>query len=62
MCQDPSLFFFISDPDQNKEDTPFISVVAYGVYIPLSRSIQFCILPNQDFEKNAKDLADLTEP
>ena len=29
----------IPDPDQNKEDTSFISAVAYGVYIPLSRPI-----------------------
>ena len=52
----------IPDPDQNKEDTSFISVVAYGVYIPLSRPIQFCPLPNQNFEKNAQDPADPAKP
>ena len=55
-------FSLIPDPDQNKEDTSFISVVAYGVYIPLSRPIQFCLLPNQNFEKNAKDLEDPAKP
>ena len=29
----------IPDPDQNKEDASFISVVAYDVYIPLSLPI-----------------------
>ena len=29
-------FSFFPDHDLNKEDTSFISVVAYGVYIPLS--------------------------
>ena len=57
MCQDPSHRFF-SDPDQNKEDTSFISVVAYGAYIPLSHLIQLCLLTNQNFEKNAYDPAD----
>ena len=55
-------FYLIPDPDQNKEDTSVISVVAYGVYIPLSRPIQFCPLPNQNFEKNAKHPADPAEP
>ena len=32
-------FSLIPDLDQNKEDTTFISVVAYGGYIPLSRPI-----------------------
>ena len=48
------------DPDENKEDTAFISVV--GVYIPLSHPIQFCPIPNQNFEKNVQDPADLAEP
>ena len=34
-----------------EKDTLFISVVAYGAYIPLSRPIQFCLLPYQNFEK-----------
>ena len=55
-------FSLIPDPDQNKEDTSFISVVAYGVYIPLSIQIQFCPLPNQNFEKIAQDHADPAEP
>ena len=42
-------FRLIPDPDQNKEDTPFISVVAYDVCIPVSRPIQFCLLSNQNF-------------
>ena len=46
-------FSLIPEPDQNKEDTAIISVVDYGVYIPLSRPIQFFPLPNQNFEKNA---------
>ena len=49
-------FSIIPDLDQNKEDTSFISVVAYGVYIPLARPTRFCLLTNQDFEKNAKIL------
>ena len=44
-------FSLIPDPEQNKEDTTIISVVDYGVYIPLSRPIQFFHLPNQNFEK-----------
>ena len=55
-------FALIPDSDQNKEDTSFISVVAYDVYIPLSRPSQFCLLPNQNFEKNAQDPADPAEP
>ena len=35
----PTKFSLIPDLDQNKEDTTFISTVAYGVYIPLSRPI-----------------------
>ena len=63
MCQDPThIFSLIPNPDQNKEDTSFISVVAYGAYNPLSRSIQFCLLPNQNFEKNDQVLADPAEP
>ena len=46
--------FFIPDPGQNKEDTSIISVVVYCVYIPLSRPIQFCPLPNQNFEKSPR--------
>ena len=45
-------FSLIPDPDHNKEDTSFISVVANDLYIPLSRPIQFCLLPSQKFEKN----------
>ena len=55
-------FSLIPNPDQGKEDTSFISVVAYDVYIPLSCSIQFCLLPNQNFEKNTQDPADPAEP
>ena len=44
-------FSLIPDPDQNKEDTSFISVVAYGVYIPLSRPIQFHHLPKPKFRE-----------
>ena len=50
------------DPDQNKENVSFISVVAYGVYIHIARPIQFCLLPNQNFEKNAENPADSEEP
>ena len=39
-------FSLIRDSDQNEEDTSFISVLTCGVNIPLSRSIQFCPLPN----------------
>ena len=46
-------FSLIPDPEQNKADTSILSVVGYGVYIPLSRPIQFCPLPDQNFEKNA---------
>ena len=55
-------FSLIPDPDQNKEDTPFISVVAYSVYIPLSRPIYFCSLPNQNFEKKCPRSCDPAEP
>ena len=55
-------FSLIPEPDQNKEDTTFISVLAYGVYIPLSPHIQFCLLSSQNFEKNAKDPADPAKP
>ena len=55
-------FSLIPDRDQNMEDTAFISVVAYGVYIPLSHPIQFCPIPSQNFETNAQDPADLTKP
>ena len=55
-------FYVMPDSDQNKEDTPFISAVAYSVYIPLSRLAQFCPLPNQNFEENAEDPADPAEP
>ena len=57
-----ALFPLIPDPDQNKVDTLFIFVVACGIYIALSRLIQFCLLPNQNFEKNAQDPADPEEP
>ena len=51
MYQDPRhLFSLIPDPDQNKKDTYFISVVAYGYYVTLSCPIQFCLLSNQNFE------------
>ena len=49
-------------PDQYKEDAFIISVVAYGVYIPLSCLIQLCPLPNQNFEKSVQDPADPAEP
>ena len=64
MCQDPHhLFSLISYPDQSKEDTSFISVIAYGVYIRISRPIQFCLLTNQNFEKkNAQNPANPAEP
>ena len=55
-------FSFIPDSDQNEEDTSFISVVACGVYIFLSRPIQFCLLLNPNFEKNTQDPADPAEP
>ena len=55
-------FSLIPDPDQNKEDTSCIAVVAYGVYIPLSRPTQFRLLSSQKFEKNAKDPADPAKP
>ena len=55
-------FSLILDPDQNKEDTSLISAVSYGVYIPLSRPIQFCPLSSQNFEKNAQDPGDPVEP
>ena len=57
----PSIFSLLPDPDQNREDASFISVVARGVYIPLSRPIQICPLPYQKFEKNARDPADPAE-
>ena len=55
-------FSFIPDYDQNKEDTSIISVLGCGIYIPLSRPIQLGPLPSQNFEKNAQDPADPTEP
>ena len=55
-------FSFILGPDQNKQHTPFISVAAYGVYVPLSRPLQFCPLLNQNFEKNVQDPADPAKP
>ena len=62
MCQDPNHLFFIPDPDQNEEDTSLISAVSFGVYILLSRPIQFCALPSQNFEKNAQDPGNPAEP
>ena len=56
------LFSLIPDSGQNKEDTSFISAAAYGVYILISSRIKVCLLPNQNFEKNAQDAADLAEP
>ena len=53
--------FLIPYCDQNKEDTSFNSVVAYGVNIPHARPIQFCLLPNHFFVKNVKDPADPAE-
>ena len=55
-------FSLTPDPDQNKGDTSFTAVVAYGVYIPVSRPIQLRPLPNQNWEKNAQDLAEPAEP
>ena len=55
-------FSLIPDPDQNEEDTSLISVVYYGVYIPLSRPIQLCPLTNLNFEKNTQDPEDPAEP
>ena len=55
-------FYLIPDPDKNKEDTSIISVVVYGVYIPLSHLIHFCPLPSQNFEENAKDPGDPAKP
>ena len=55
-------FSLIPNPDQNKTDTTFISVVAYGVYIPLLCPIQFCPLTKQNFLKNAQDPACPAEP
>ena len=52
----------IPDPKQNNENASFVSAVAYGVYISLSRPIHFCLLPKQNFEKNTKDPADPAEP
>ena len=48
-------FSLIPDPDENKEDTSFISVVAHRVYYPLLCPIQSCSLPEQNFEKNAQN-------
>ena len=50
------------DPDQKKEDTSFLSFVAYGVCIPLSFPIKFRPLPNRNFEENAKGPARIPEP
>ena len=55
-------FSLIPDSDQNRKDASFISVVAYGPNIPLSGAIQFCLLPNQNFEKNVQDPGDPAEP
>ena len=55
-------FYLIPDPDKNAEDASIISVVAYGVYIPLSRPIHFCPLPSQNFEENAQDPGDPAKP
>ena len=55
-------FYLIPDPYQNKEDTPFISVVACGRYIPLSYQISFYPLQSQSFEKNAQYPGDPAEP
>ena len=55
-------FSFIPNPDQNKVDTLFISVVAYGVYIPLLRPIQFRLQTNKNFEKMPKNLQILMNP
>ena len=55
-------FSLIPNPDENKDAKSFISVLAYGVYIPLSCPIQLCLLPSQNFEKNDQDPADPAEP
>ena len=55
-------FSLIPDPDQNNEDTSFISAVAYVVYTPRSCPIPFYSLPSQNFEKNAQDPVDPAKP
>ena len=55
-------FSFIPDPGQKKEDASIISVSVYVVFTPLSQPIQFCPLPNQNFEKNAQYPAYPMEP
>ena len=63
MCQDPDhLFPWFQILIQNKEAISFISVVTYGVFIPLSHPIHFCPLTNQKFEKHAQDPADPAKP
>ena len=52
----------IPDPDQNQEDATIISVVDYGVYIPISHPIHCFPLPNQNFEKMPKILQILRNP
>ena len=56
------LFSLDPDPDQNKEVTSFISVVAYRFHVPLSRLTRFYPLPYQTFEENAKDPVKIPEP
>ena len=55
-------FSLIPDLDENKEHTSFISAVTFGVYIPLSRPIHCCLIPNQNFEKNVQDPVDPAKP
>ena len=51
-------FSLYPDADQNRKDALFISVVAYGAYIPLSHPIHFCPLPNQNLDKMPRSYQD----
>ena len=57
----PGSFLRVQILTKIKDDTSFASAAAYEVYIPLSRPIQCCPLPNQNFEKNAQDPGDPAE-
>ena len=55
-------FSLNADPDQNKEDTLFISAVTFSVNIPF-KSDSILSLPNQILsEKNTQDPASIPEP
>ena len=64
VCRDPIHLFLLFEILTKIRKIGIFFSIAYGVYIRLSRPIlyQTCLLPNQNFEKNAQYPADPAEP